>query len=377
MTAVVSANGTGRQTLVVADRQPEGWRCQQQQRQQSRSVATTVARGIAAVAVAAVAGFPRADAFFAAPPSAATPCSVVGAGKGTIASASSGVCRGYGGRRRMARMSSGQEAGGDDGDKPQFVPSKEMTTSTKEIIAPPDREAAMQMVAEREAKQMTLTEEDAAYNSADVQDLPKPPYIFKTPGEFENDTLCTDPKWHTALLAFKWLGLPYEVQHDEDEDEPILVMGDEEYDEPEQLMAGLPERVLLSDFVESNDPEANAVAKLEPAWKTLHFNKAGKADLDTDEKRLGDCLQRIENILLKHGPARGPFLEGDELTLGDLTLAVSTYHMLSAFDIEKQWTLPKKLVKLKAHMDLFHGMQMFEMVLPSREDLAKKYALDA
>lgn len=41
-----------------------------------------------------------------------------------------------------------------------------------------------------------------------------------------------------------------------------MVMGDEEYDEPEQLLAGLPERVLLSDFVESQEPETNAIAKV-------------------------------------------------------------------------------------------------------------------
>lgn len=39
------------------------------------------------------------------------------------------------------------------------------------------------MVAEREAKEMEMAgsgmEEDASYNSADVQDLPKPPYHFK------------------------------------------------------------------------------------------------------------------------------------------------------------------------------------------------------
>lgn len=30
---------------------------------------------------------------------------------------------------------------GQDGDKPQFIPSKDMTTSTKEMLPPPDREA--------------------------------------------------------------------------------------------------------------------------------------------------------------------------------------------------------------------------------------------
>jgi len=31
--------------------------------------------------------------------------------------------------------------GGSEGDKPQFVPSEAMTTSTKEMLPPPDREA--------------------------------------------------------------------------------------------------------------------------------------------------------------------------------------------------------------------------------------------
>lgn len=48
----------------------------------------------------------------------------------------------------------------------------------------------------------------------------------------------------------------------QDEDEAMLVMGDEEYDEPDQLLAGLPERVLLSDFVESQEPITNAIAKV-------------------------------------------------------------------------------------------------------------------
>lgn len=48
-------------------------------------------------------------------------------------------------------------------------------------------------------------------------------------------------------------------------------------------------------------------------------------------------VQKIENILQKHGPYRGPFVEGDDLTVGDLTLAVTVYHMQAAFAIEKQW----------------------------------------
>ncbi|CAM9278493.1 unnamed protein product [Ectocarpus sp. 4 AP-2014] len=358
---------TGRGQAIL-DKTSTGRRCPHQ-----HSATATVAVVGLAVAAVAMAGFHRADAFFVAP---MTPRldGAGGCGSRRGAAAAASVCRGRG-ERVMVHMTDDAAAEGQR-DKPQFVPSKEMTTSTKEILPPPDREAAMKMVAEREAKELAKgDEEDAAYTSADIQDLPQPPYHFRTPGEFGNDTLCTDPAWHTTLLAFRWLGLPYEVEHEDDEDEAMLEMGDEVYDDPEELLAGLPERVLLSDFVESLEPEKNAVAKLKPAWTTLHFNRAGKTDLDTDERRLNSCLEKIENILSKHGPARGPFLEGDDLTIGDLRLAVTTYHMLAAFDIEKQWTFPDKLVKLKAHMDLFHGMQMFHVVMPSREDLARKYAL--
>lgn len=39
------------------------------------------------------------------------------------------------------------------------------------------------MVADRESQQMALGDtEDLSYNSADIQDLPKPPYYFKVGG---------------------------------------------------------------------------------------------------------------------------------------------------------------------------------------------------
>lgn len=43
----------------------------------------------------------------------------------------------------------------------------------------------------------------------------RPVLSIQVPGEFGNDTLCTDPAWHTALAALTWLGLPYEVEHEE------------------------------------------------------------------------------------------------------------------------------------------------------------------
>lgn len=37
----------------------------------------------------------------------------------------------------------------------------------------------------------------------------------QVPGEFGNDTLCTDPAWHVVLNALTWVGCPFEVEYDE------------------------------------------------------------------------------------------------------------------------------------------------------------------
>lgn len=325
------------------------------------------ASGLAAVAFVGLAGFPLASAFFTAAPRVSGNW------------AAGGVCVGRGGgtavktcRARpdgVAMMS--YQGGDEDASKPQFIRSPEMDTSVKEIQQPPDREAAMKMVAAREAEEISRGEL-GAYYSADVPDMPKPPYQFQVPGEFGNDTLCTDPAWHTALAALTWLGLPYEVEHEEDEDEPMLLMGGEVYDDPMQLIASLPERVLLSDFVESMHQVTEAVLMVEPAWKALHFNE-GK-NVAQLEKKLNDTLQKVENIFLKNY-SKGCMLEGADLTVGDLLLGVTTFHMVTAFGLEKQWKVPDELVKLKKHMAMMHGMQTLTAVMPSESDLAQKYAL--
>ena len=53
------------------------------------------------------------------------------------------------------------------------------------------------------------------------------------------------------------------VQEDDAEEEgPILMMGDEVYDDPREVVSGLPERALLSDFVESLPSVTKAVEKV-------------------------------------------------------------------------------------------------------------------
>ncbi|CAM9267535.1 unnamed protein product [Ascophyllum nodosum] len=267
----------------------------------------------------------------------------------------------------------------DEGDaeavRARSVPAPEMVTETKEIKPPPDRDAALRMIEDRAAEEMG-SGELGPYAQADIPDLPKPPYYLMVPGEFGNDTLCTDPGWHTALLALKWLGMPFEIRHEDEDDAeeegPILMMGDEVYDDPREVVSGLPERALLSDFVESLPSVTKAVEKLEPAWRAFHYNDDPKATKRLD-KTLEDTLQGIEKTLASK-PYSGVLLEGEELTVGDLTLGVTTFHMLAAFAPGNRWKFPDKFVNLKMHMEEMHNMQIFQMVVPSADVLAKKYA---
>lgn len=47
-------------------------------------------------------------------------------------------------------------------------------------------------------------------------------------------------------------------------------------------------------------------------------------------------LQKVENIFLKNY-SKGSMLEGADLTVSDLVLGVTTFHMVAAFGLEKQW----------------------------------------
>lgn len=49
-----------------------------------------------------------------------------------------------------------------------------------------------------------------------------------------------------------------------------------------------------------------------------------------------NSLQKVENIFLKNY-SKGSMLEGADLTVGDLMLGVTTFHMVTAFGLEKQW----------------------------------------
>lgn len=48
----------------------------------------------------------------------------------------------------------------------------------------------------------------------------------------------------------------------QDEDQPMMAMGSELYDDPVQLLSSLPERTLLSDFVESETHITKAVSRV-------------------------------------------------------------------------------------------------------------------
>lgn len=49
-----------------------------------------------------------------------------------------------------------------------------------------------------------------------------------------------------------------------------------------------------------------------------------------------ESLEKVETIFQKNY-MKGGMLEGADLTVGDLMLGVTTFHMVTAFGLEKQW----------------------------------------
>lgn len=66
----------------------------------------------------------------------------------------------------------------------------------------------MKMVAEREAKEMASDGmDDSSYNSADVQDLPKPPYFFKVRVSLLQRDLVCAPELHRTIGPVWCIGM--------------------------------------------------------------------------------------------------------------------------------------------------------------------------
>lgn len=65
------------------------------------------------------------------------------------------------------------------------------------------------------------------------------------------------------VLLYLIDNVPFVIQEEDAEEEgPILIMADEVYDDAQEVVSSLPERALLSDFVESLPYVTSAVEKV-------------------------------------------------------------------------------------------------------------------
>ncbi|KAG5184903.1 putative dehydroascorbate reductase [Tribonema minus] len=204
-------------------------------------------------------------------------------------------------------------------------------------------------------------------------DLPRPPFEFQVPGEQGNPTLCTDPDWTAAMLALDFLGLPYTVVNGgQDCAAPQLEMADEVYDDTHALTAMLEERYVLSDLVQTVDGVLRRVRALRTALETLLLAKEPPAEAAATAELAAE-LGRVE-FRLKSRRDGGDFLEGDELTYGDLELGVTLHHLRAALPhFRPAWAWPEACELLRAYADAMTGMQVFAEVAPPAEAIVARY----
>ncbi|CAM9254372.1 unnamed protein product, partial [Discosporangium mesarthrocarpum] len=251
--------------------------------------------------------------------------------------------------------------------------SSQDTTDEEEVGVlqePPKREEALARI--KEWQEEEGDDDMAGVSSALMSDVPEPPFYFQVPGEFEDPLLCTDPDWHLALVTLSWLGFPVEVQETKDSSEvPELLMGGEVYDDPKDLIDMLPERYLLSDLVPTVEGIAEDIRLVRPAWEA--YLKADKGYESELKMELHARLVKVDGTLKA---SKGVFVEGNELSISDLELAVTLYHMLPALGKVKQWSFPEdggSLNQLQSFAEMMHGMEAFVLVLPKQESIIQRY----
>ncbi|CAM9144241.1 unnamed protein product [Chrysoparadoxa australica] len=234
------------------------------------------------------------------------------------------------------------------------------------LMPPPDRSEVAKKLQEREvgeADDMPLLI---------MSDLPKGSYQMQVPviGSGSSPLICTEPTWLAAILALQFLGLDYEMVPS-DEDSMAMVIEDEYYGEARNFLSMLSVRYVLSDVVESRksvmEPIRDAITTYEkwvacPEMKgTVEFLQY-QGDMNTAISRINQSLA-IRNARNKGGP----FVEGDDITMGDMWLTAYLWYFIHGLGKAKGWSIPDASPLVQEYAQELHGMAVWKDIAPAPE----------
>uniref|UniRef100_A0A5B7BX57 Putative glutathione S-transferase DHAR2-like n=1 Tax=Davidia involucrata TaxID=16924 RepID=A0A5B7BX57_DAVIN len=111
----------------------------------------------------------------------------------------------------------------------------------------------------------------------------------------------------------------------------------------------------------SPPPEISSVgSKIFPSF--VKFLKS-KDPSDGSEQALLDELKALD----EHLKAHGPYINGENITAVDLSLAPKLYHLEVALGHFKGWTIPESLTHVHNYIKLLHSRESFEKTKAAKE----------
>ncbi|KAH7672682.1 Glutathione dehydrogenase (ascorbate) protein [Dioscorea alata] len=194
------------------------------------------------------------------------------------------------------------------------------------------------------------------------------------------DTLGDCPFSQRVLLTLEEKKVPYEMKLINVSDKPewFLEISPEGKVPVLQSHGGewVPDSDVITQIIEEKYPSPSLVtppacasvgSKIFPSFvKFLLSNDPS----DGSEQALVDELHGLDEHLKEHGP----FINGENISAVDLSLAPKLFHMEIALDHFKGWKVPEDLTNLHEYMKLLFNRESFIKTKPTKEHLIAGWA---
>jgi glutathione dehydrogenase/transferase len=155
---------------------------------------------------------------------------------------------------------------------------------------------------------------------------------------------------------------------------PSLRMGDTVYTDYNTIISTLEELYVLSDIVQTVEGVLRRVRALREALLAYLLAPPG-SDAATKKELIAE-LGRVEFRLKSRrdtGNGGGDYLEGDEITYGDMELAFTLAHLRAALPHFKGWNLPDSSEQLQRYTSTVLDMAVFKATVPSDAAIIARY----
>lgn len=194
------------------------------------------------------------------------------------------------------------------------------------------------------------------------------------------DVLGDCPFTQRVLLTLEEKKLPYKIHLINTDDKPqwflevnpegkvpVIKFDDGKWIADSDVIVGLLEEKYPDPPLSTPPQVASVGSKILPSF--VKFLKS-KDPEDGSEQALLDELKALD----EHLKAHGPYIDGENVTAVDLSLAPKLFHLEVALGHYKGWTIPESLVHVHNYTKLLFSRESFEKTKPAKEHVVAGWA---